>query len=115
MIPNPWGISRDESVYPDPETFNLDRFLDRNVPYAYETPFEFGRGRCPGMHVVNLNLLIAFACLLAAFETTKATSDDGNMVESSVRVRKYSNRRPEQLRCGLKPRNLTLLSEVKDE
>ncbi|GAB1526571.1 hypothetical protein RhiTH_009739 [Rhizoctonia solani] len=34
IISNFWGMTRDESVYKDPEDFNPDRFLDPNVPVA---------------------------------------------------------------------------------
>ncbi|KAG8793834.1 hypothetical protein FRC12_001464 [Ceratobasidium sp. 428] len=43
VIGNVWAITRDESTYPDPETFNPDRFLDVSVPSA--PGFGWGRRR----------------------------------------------------------------------
>ncbi|EUC58603.1 cytochrome P450 family protein [Rhizoctonia solani AG-3 Rhs1AP] len=71
IVPNLWALSRERSIYPDPETFNPDRFNDTSLPH--DTPFGFGRRRCPGMHLANSNLLIVLAYLLANFEITKAT------------------------------------------
>ncbi|CAE6440227.1 unnamed protein product [Rhizoctonia solani] len=103
IVPNLWALSREDSIYPDPETFNPDRFNDASLPY--ETPFGFGRRRCPGMHLANSNLLIVFAYLLANFDMTKATNEDGSVVEPSVTMRKDLNSRPDLLRCGFMPRN----------
>ncbi|CUA71919.1 O-methylsterigmatocystin oxidoreductase [Rhizoctonia solani] len=43
VIGNTWAITRDENIYPDPECFNPDRFLDPKVPPA--PAFGYGR-RC---------------------------------------------------------------------
>lgn len=45
-------MSRDESRYPDPETFIPERFLDFERKLIDDNPvdfaFGFGRRRCPG-------------------------------------------------------------------
>ncbi|KAG8750031.1 hypothetical protein FRC11_010831, partial [Ceratobasidium sp. 423] len=110
IVPNHWALSRDDSIYPDPETFNPDRFNDASLPH--DTPFGFGRRRCPGMHLANSNLLIVFAYLLTNFDITKATNEDGSVVEPSATMRKDMNSRPDLLRCGFIPRNQAWLEEL---
>ncbi|CAE7214750.1 unnamed protein product [Rhizoctonia solani] len=112
IVSNLWALSREASIYPDPEAFNPDRFNDSSVPH--ETPFGFGRRRCPGMHLANSNLLIVFAYLLANFDIIKATHDDGSsvLVEPSVTLRKDLNSRPNLLRCGFIPRNRAALEQL---
>ncbi|KAG9123580.1 hypothetical protein FRC07_014669 [Ceratobasidium sp. 392] len=82
VIANHWAISRDPSIYPDPESFNPDRFLNIGTPH--ETPFGYGRS----MHVANSNMLIAFAYLLVTFDIEKAVTDDGSPIEPSVTLKK---------------------------
>jgi len=67
-----WAIHREEAVYPDPETFNPARWLEKSYP-TYREPlttypnlqnfsmFGFGRRICPGQNIAerSLNLLIA--------------------------------------------------------
>ncbi|KAH7338656.1 cytochrome P450 [Rhizoctonia solani] len=110
IVPNMWALSREKTIYPDPETFNPDRFNDSSLPH--EAPFGFGRRRCPGMYLANSNLLIVFAYILANFEITKATNEDGSLVEPSVTMRKDLNSRPDLLRCGFVPRNQVAVQEL---
>lgn len=81
---NQWAIFRDGDVYPDPETFNPDRWLD---PVAFPTTarepltrypnlqnfaaFGFGRRICPGLNIAERSLYllvarIAWACEIRA-------------------------------------------------
>ncbi|KAL5640063.1 hypothetical protein ACGC1H_007383 [Rhizoctonia solani] len=110
IVPNLWALSREQSIYPDSETFDPDRFNDASLPY--DTPFGFGRRRCPGMYLANSNLLIVFAYLLANFEISKATNEDGSTIEPSITMRKDLNSRPDSLRCGFMPRNRDTLEEM---
>ncbi|KAG8719081.1 hypothetical protein FRC08_003699 [Ceratobasidium sp. 394] len=113
ILPNIWAVTRDESIYPDPETFNPDRFLDPSVPHEYL--FGHGRRRCPGMHFANSNLLIAFAYILTVFELGKGVDEAGNVIEPQKLMKKDPDCRLEELKCMLKPRDQTLLEELKVE
>ncbi|QRV98130.1 cytochrome P450 family protein [Ceratobasidium sp. AG-Ba] len=65
VMSNTWAMTRDQSVYIDPEAFNPDRFLDASVPDA--PAFGFGRRICPGASFAEASLFITFASMLAAF------------------------------------------------
>jgi cytochrome P450 len=78
LHPNQWAIHRDETLYPDPESFRPERWLEPGWPTFHEpldtfpnlqhfSSFGFGRRICPGMHIAerSLNLLtarVAWAC-----------------------------------------------------
>lgn len=87
IYPNQWAIHRDESLYPDPETFLPERWLDPKYP-TYREPldtfpniqhfsaFGFGRRSCPGMHIAERSLYllasrISWACDLAKAKDPK--------------------------------------------
>lgn len=76
------GITRDESVYPDPETFNPGRWLDPSFP-TYREPltqypnlngysqFGFGRRTCQGVPIVEQDLFLSMGGMAWAFDVRK--------------------------------------------
>ncbi|KAL1857874.1 hypothetical protein Plec18170_003098 [Paecilomyces lecythidis] len=80
--PNQWAIHRDATLYPDPDNFRPERWLDPKFPTTYKEPltkypnlqnftcFGFGRRICPGQNIAerSLNILtarIAWACTMS--------------------------------------------------
>jgi len=67
---NQWAISRDPVVFPNPEKFDPQRWLDQNGELRNDIecyPFGFGRRVCPGMDLANRSMFIALAHLLWSF------------------------------------------------
>ncbi|GIJ81524.1 hypothetical protein Asppvi_000023 [Aspergillus pseudoviridinutans] len=85
---NQWAIHRDPELYPDPENFNPDRWLNRSYP-TYREPlskypslqnfsaFGFGRRICPGMNIAERSLYILPARIMWACRITKAKDERG--------------------------------------
>ncbi|KAG2078550.1 cytochrome P450 [Suillus decipiens] len=67
-----WTLSRDPITFPDPETFNPQRWLDSEGRLKDNTNLKFivygfGRRVCPGLHLANHSLYITLALLLWSF------------------------------------------------
>ncbi|KAF8838138.1 cytochrome P450 [Paxillus ammoniavirescens] len=65
-----WAISRDPIAFPNPETFDPQRWLDPTAQLRTNMRFftyGFGRRACPGIHVANRSLYINFALLMWSF------------------------------------------------
>ena len=69
-----WAITRDENIYPNPESFLPERFLEEDArslrsdilfPTSYS--FGFGKRMCPGRHLAEGLLFSHFAHILAVF------------------------------------------------
>lgn len=86
--PNQWAIHRDESLYPDPNSFRPERWVEPNWPTFREpldtfpnlhhfSSFGFGRRICPGMHIAERSLYLLIARVSWACSWGKATNDDG--------------------------------------
>ncbi|KAI6002625.1 cytochrome P450 [Pisolithus orientalis] len=65
-----WAISRDSDVFPEPDEFNPQRWLDHNGRIRTDLKFyPYGQGRrvCPGMYLANDSLFMTMASLLWSF------------------------------------------------
>ncbi|EIW85503.1 cytochrome P450 [Coniophora puteana RWD-64-598 SS2] len=96
VLGNHWALSRDPDMFPDPEKFNPERWLDAQgklkpqseIRYFY---YGFGRRVCPGQYVANRSLFITTALLFWAFRVSHDPSSpvdpnafDGGLIAHSM-------------------------------
>ncbi|KAH9021877.1 cytochrome P450 [Lactarius hengduanensis] len=84
VIANAWAVLHDPGLYPDPEAFNPDRFLDEDGTFCDDPMISlaFGAGRriCPGRHLVDATVFIVTASVLSVFNVTRAKDKNGNEI-----------------------------------
>jgi cytochrome P450 len=89
VILNTYGIHMDPARYPNPRTFDPDRYIDDflnsndsavSPDAAKRDHFVFGAGRriCPGMNVADTSLFLGIARLLWGFNIRPMKDLDGN-------------------------------------
>lgn len=77
------GITRNEDVYPDPETFNPDRFMNPSKPEILQhvdSVFGFGRRVCPAKAFAENNLWRVIANTIATMDVRKALDENGDLI-----------------------------------
>ena len=78
------AILHDPELYPDPEAFKPERFLNEDGTFCDDPliPLAFGAGRriCPGRHFVDATLFIVTASVLSVFNVTKAKDKNGKEI-----------------------------------
>lgn len=69
-------------MFPSPDEFRPERFLETSNPRlkSFELPFGFGRRICPGMHLALNSLFINVSRILWAFSILPAINRDGSEV-----------------------------------
>lgn len=78
------SILHDPEVYPNPEEFRPERYLDDGTnPPAPDPEAAFGYGRriCPGRHFAFNELFITMALILAAFDMSPPLDESGKPKE----------------------------------
>ncbi|KAF5358127.1 hypothetical protein D9756_001161 [Leucocoprinus leucothites] len=70
VIANIYAITRDTELFPDPEEFKPERFMDATDPLLknFNMSFGFGRRICPGQYVATDQLFIMISRILWAFD-----------------------------------------------
>ncbi|THH30213.1 hypothetical protein EUX98_g3986 [Antrodiella citrinella] len=79
---NLYAIFRDPEMFPEPEVYRPERFLNTDDPRFNNFLLQFGFGRriCPGMHVASASLFLIFTRLLWAFNITPKKDDMGKPI-----------------------------------
>ncbi|KAL1564774.1 ferruginol synthase-like [Salvia divinorum] len=69
---NAWAISRDSSIWPNPTSFEPERFLNSNIGFKGQDfeliPFGSGRRMCPGLSLAGRMLSLMLGSMLHNFE-----------------------------------------------
>nr|BAK09444.1 cytochrome P450 [Postia placenta] len=120
IISNIWAISRDTSIYPDPDTFWPERFgqMDAETFKAYDPKkyvFGFGRRVCPGRHLADLTTWLAAANILATMDIRKARDHAGAEIEPKVSFVSALTRGPQKFACSICPRSLASVELIKQQ
>ncbi|KAF7374567.1 O-methylsterigmatocystin oxidoreductase [Mycena sanguinolenta] len=121
VISNIWAMTRDESIYPEPERFNPDRFFtadgklnDDDTVLAFGFSVSFGRRICVGRHNADATLWAAFVSVLSTFIIAKAKDDTGKEIEIDPDF--YSDAlisHPQHFTCSIISRSETAKSLVR--
>ncbi|CAE6538376.1 unnamed protein product [Rhizoctonia solani] len=103
VVGNAWAISRDETVYSNPETFDPDRYLNPSTPPS--TVFGWGRRRCPGVHFAHASLFITIASILMTFNIENIKDENGRDLLPSGKMVNAMVLIPERFALKLTPRS----------
>ncbi|KIJ68344.1 hypothetical protein HYDPIDRAFT_82083 [Hydnomerulius pinastri MD-312] len=124
VLPNVWAMLHDENCYPDPMTFDPDRFADHeknNKLSINKFPmyaFGFGRrqailaslglhsDRCPGRWLAFDSVWITIASILSVYTIERATGENGEEITPQVEYTSSLLSRPKPFKCRFVPRNV---------
>ncbi|KIK93082.1 hypothetical protein PAXRUDRAFT_34248 [Paxillus rubicundulus Ve08.2h10] len=119
---NESAIFRDEKLFPDPYSFNPDRYLHpavdeatarRRDPRAYA--FGFGRRRCPGANLVESPVWLLMVSVIATLDIGKAIDDQGREIEPEVVFDDSIFRLPNPFKFSVSPRSEHALKVLTQE
>jgi len=84
------AILHDPAIYPDPEEFMPERFLNedgsvRDDP-TLSLVFGIGKRICPGRHFVDATIFIFASSVLSVFNVTKAKDKNGHEIPVKAAV-----------------------------
>ncbi len=110
------AIHYNETLYPNPETFDPARFLNHTLPAAdyinsnnpnERDHFTYGAGRriCPGIHVAEKSLYINIVRTLWGFNITKMVGTDGKVQEPTTAMVRGFLSVPEDFKANFKARS----------
>ena len=82
------AILHDPDLYPDPEEFKPERFLNddgsaRDDP-TLSLVFGVGKRICPGRHFVDATVFIVASSVLSVFNVTKAKDKNGDEIPVKI-------------------------------
>jgi cytochrome P450 len=85
VVANIWAMMHDDSVYPDPFTFNPTRFIGENPqPDPRDCVFGFGRRVCPGQNFAENSMWIQMVLSLLTLNISKAIDAHGRPIEPEI-------------------------------
>ncbi|KAI0366428.1 cytochrome P450 [Pilatotrama ljubarskyi] len=111
VFANVWEMTRNPAVFPDPDAFIPERYLEIVEPATASKRdprnfvFGFGRRRCPGSHLIESSFWIVIACVLATFDIRKELDPSGKPIEPDIVFENSVFRAPNSFPCAIEPRS----------
>ncbi|KAF8661208.1 hypothetical protein AX16_001488 [Volvariella volvacea WC 439] len=110
VLGNAWAILHEESVYPNPASFNPDRFikngkLNTEIRDPEDIAFGIGRRICPGRHLARPSVWMLIACIITLFDISKPVDEEGNVIEPKMEWTTGSISHPVPFQCRIVPRS----------
>jgi cytochrome P450 len=88
VVTNIYRIDRDEAVYPEPNKFRPERWIENpNLPLAV---FGFGRRKCPGGSLARRSMFMALSRILWTYKIKPVRSIDEQAELSKIKERGHS-------------------------
>ncbi|KAF4613090.1 hypothetical protein D9613_011043 [Agrocybe pediades] len=118
VFANFYGIMKDPEMFPEPETFRPERFLETNNPRLkqFDLPFGFGRRVCPGMHLASHSLYITISRMVWGFNILPALDENGRQViPDSNNYTSGFNSKPISFDCRMEPRSEKVVACIEAE
>ncbi|KAJ7837671.1 cytochrome P450 [Mycena olivaceomarginata] len=109
VVSNIWAMTRDESIYSEPNRFNPDRFFTADGKLNDDDTvlaFGFGRRICVGRWYGDASVWATIVSVLAAFDIAKGKDAAGN--EIGIDPDNYGGglvSHPEPFACSITPRS----------
>ncbi|KAJ7038111.1 cytochrome P450 [Mycena alexandri] len=118
LLPNVWAILHDPDMYPDPLSFNPQRFAPENrvngLNQIPDPAFGFGRRLASLFYIPSNNsfipllafdtLWIVVASMLTVYNISKEVDEDGRVKEPVAEFTPYSLSHPMPFACTIEPR-----------
>ncbi|KAI0696235.1 cytochrome P450 [Cerioporus squamosus] len=110
IMANNWAISRDAEMYPEPEAFRPERWLekDRDLLPVMKYAFGFGQRTCPGRFLADALLFSHYAHILRVFDVALPPAAEKAKLAADERMKVKSNGaacRVEEVYVTLAPRS----------
>ncbi|KAI0819811.1 cytochrome P450 [Trametes gibbosa] len=109
VIPNIWNMTQDTTLYPEPQKFRPERWLEMDAPTAeLANPrrfvFGFGRRVCPGRDFADAGVWLAMACVISLFDIAKAVDAYGHEITPPPEFSSGFVSHPKPFVCAIRPR-----------
>ncbi|KAF7357531.1 Cytochrome p450 [Mycena sanguinolenta] len=108
VISNIWAMTRDESIYYEPDRFNPDRFFTADGQLNEDATiltFGFGQRICEGRHHADATIWATIVSVLSTFNIEKAKYATGKEIDIDPKYSDGLISHPEPFACSITPRS----------